>query len=32
VIFGRAAVLLVVVMVVFWIVGRLMRDRKGSGR
>jgi hypothetical protein len=26
--FGKAAIILVIVIVVFWILGRLMRDRK----
>ena len=26
--FGKAALILIVIIVVFWMVGRLMRDRK----
>jgi hypothetical protein len=31
VIFGKAAVILVAVIIFFWLIGRLMRDRTGSG-
>jgi flagellar biogenesis protein FliO len=31
VIFGKAAVILVAVVVLFWLIGRLMRDRTRSG-